>query len=65
MLASTVLLERRGPMKRSRFSEEQVVYALRQVEASTSVSDLCRQLEVAAVNLLRVGKEVRAPGRRK
>ncbi len=31
-------------MKRSKFSEEQVVYALRQAEAGTQVSDLCRQL---------------------
>jgi len=34
-------------MKRSKFSEEQVVYALRQAEASTPVGDLCRQLGVS------------------
>jgi putative transposase len=31
-------------MKRSKFSEEQVAYALRQVEAGTPVGDVCRQL---------------------
>jgi putative transposase len=39
--------ERTGPMKRSKFSEEQVAYALRQVEAGTPVGDVCRQLGVS------------------
>ena len=34
-------------MKRSTFSEEQVVYALRQAEGGTPVGDLCRQLGVS------------------
>ena len=34
-------------MKRSRFSEEQVSYALRQAEAGTPVADVCRQLGVS------------------
>ena len=34
-------------MKRSRFSEEQIVYAIRQAEAGTSIGDLCRQLGVS------------------
>ncbi len=34
-------------MKRSKFSEEQVVYALRQAEGGTPVGDLCRQLGVS------------------
>ena len=34
-------------MKRSKFSEEQVAYALRQVEAGTPVPDICRQLGVS------------------
>lgn len=34
-------------MKRSRYSEEQIVYALRQAEAGTPVGDLCRQLGVS------------------
>ena len=34
-------------MKRSKFSEEQIAYALRQVEAGTPVGDVCRQLGVS------------------
>ena len=31
-------------MKKSRFTEEQIAYALRQAEAGTPVGDVCRQL---------------------
>ena len=34
-------------MKQSKFSEEQVVYALRQAEAGTPVDNLCGQLGVS------------------
>ena len=34
-------------MKRSKFSEEQITYALRQHEAGTCVEDVCRQLGVS------------------
>jgi len=34
-------------MKRSKFSEEQIVYAIRQAENGTPVGDLCRQLGVS------------------
>ena len=34
-------------MKRSRFSEEQVTYALRQADSGTAVADVCRQLGVS------------------
>ena len=34
-------------MKRSKFSEEQIVYALRQADSGTPVGDLCRQLGVS------------------
>jgi hypothetical protein len=47
-------------MERWKFSEEQVAYALRQVEAGTPVADLCRQLGVVVQFRAR---EVRAPGR--
>src|SRR5215510_10543097 len=33
-------------MKRSKFSEEQVAYALRQADAGTAVGDICRQLGI-------------------
>ena len=34
-------------MKRSKFSEEQIVYTLRQADSGTPISDLCRQLGIA------------------
>jgi hypothetical protein len=34
-------------MKRSKFSEEPIVYAPRQAESGTPVGDLCRQLGVS------------------
>jgi putative transposase len=34
-------------MKRSKFTEEQIAYALRQVEGGTPVTDVCRQLGVS------------------
>jgi putative transposase len=34
-------------MKRSKFSEEQIVYAIRQADAGTPVDNLCRQLGVS------------------
>jgi putative transposase len=34
-------------MKRSRYSEAQVTYALRQAESGTPVADVCRQLGVS------------------
>lgn len=34
-------------MKRSRFSEEQIAYALRLAESGTSVVDVCRQIGVS------------------
>lgn len=49
MLASTVLDERSGSMKRSRFSKEQIASAIRQAESGTSVDDLSRQLGVSEV----------------
>ena len=34
-------------MKRSKFTEEQIAYALRQVESGTAPTDVCRQLGVS------------------
>jgi putative transposase len=34
-------------MKRSKFSQEQVAYALRQAETGTAVGDVCRQLGIS------------------
>ena len=35
-----------GSMKKSKFSEEQIAYALRQAESGTAVADVCRQLGI-------------------
>lgn len=34
-------------MKRSKFTEEQIAYALRQVESGSPVADVCRQIGVS------------------
>lgn len=34
-------------MKRSKFSEEQIAYPLRQAESGTPVGDVCRQIGVS------------------
>jgi putative transposase len=34
-------------VKKSRFTEEQIVYALSQVEAGTAAGDVCRQIGVS------------------
>ena len=34
-------------MKKSRFTEEQVTYALRQAEGGTTVEDICRSLGIS------------------
>jgi putative transposase len=34
-------------MKRSKFSEEQITFALRQADSGTAVADICRQLGVS------------------
>jgi putative transposase len=34
-------------MKRSRFTDEQIAYALRQVDGGTAVADVCRQMSVS------------------
>ena len=38
-------------MKRSRFTEVQVAYALRQAEAGTAVMDVCRNLGISEATL--------------
>ncbi len=37
-----------GEMRKSTFTEEQIAYALRQVESGTPVADICRKLGMLA-----------------
>nr|QTX01511.1 Insertion element ISR1 10 kDa protein A3 [Achromobacter sp.] len=45
-------------MKRSRFSEEQIAYALRLAESGTPVIDVCRQIGRVRSDVLHVEEEV-------
>ena len=38
-------------MKKSRYSDEQITYALRQVEGGTAVADVCRQIRISEATL--------------
>ena len=49
-------------MKRSRYSEEQVAYALRQAESGTPVGDVCRQLGVGGATFYASKKKYAHPG---
>jgi putative transposase len=42
-----MLTQEERAMKKSRFSEEQVAYALREADSGTAVADVCRQLGVS------------------
>ena len=41
------LLKRDRPMKRSRFTEEQIAFALLQAESGTPVSGVCRKMGIS------------------
>ena len=47
-------------MKKSKFSEEQTPYALRQVEGGTPLGDVCRQLGVSEATFY-VWKKIYGP----
>jgi hypothetical protein len=49
-------------MKKSRFTEEQITYVLRQADAGTPVSDVCRGMGISEATLC-VEEEVREHGR--
>jgi len=49
-------------MKKSRFTEEQIAFALRQVEGGTSVRDVCRKLGVSEQTFYRWKKKFAGMG---
>jgi hypothetical protein len=51
-------------MRRSRFSVEQLTYALKQVETGMPVAEVCRKLGINA-DVLRLEEEVPGHGRRR
>ena len=49
-------------MKKSKFTEEQIAYALRQVEGGTPPADVCRQLGVSEATFYIWKKKYAHPG---
>ena len=49
-------------MKRKRFTEEQIAFALRQAEAGTSVEEVCRKLGVSEPTFYRWKKHLAGMG---
>jgi putative transposase len=49
-------------MRRKRFSEEQIAFALRQAEAGTSVDELCRKLAISEPTFYRWKKRFAGMG---
>ncbi len=49
-------------MKKSRFSEEQIAFALRQAESGTAVEELCRKLGVTQATFYRWKKKFAGMG---
>ena len=44
-------------MKRTRFTEEQITFALRQAEAGTPVAEVCRKLQITETTFYRWKKK--------
>lgn len=56
------MLKEKGMMKRSRFADEQITYALRQAESGTAVADVCRQLGISDATFYVWKKKYGSPG---
>jgi putative transposase len=50
-------------MKRSRYSDEQIIYAMRQAKSGTPVADVCRRLAISDAAFCTSGRRnTRTPG---
>jgi len=50
-------------MKRKRYTDEQIAFALRQAEAGTPVAEICRKMGVSQQTFYHLAEEVRGDGR--
>lgn len=46
-------------MKKSRFSDEQIVYAIKRVEAGVPIAEICKEVRDHPADLLSLEEEVR------
>ena len=51
-----------GAIKRKRFGEEQIAFALRQAEAGSSVEEVCRKLGISELTFYRWKKQFAGMG---
>lgn len=50
-------------MKKTRFTEEQIAFALRQAESGVAVKDVCRKMQISEQTFYRWKEEVHRDGR--
>lgn len=49
-------------MKKSKFTEEQILFALKQADAGQPMGDVCRQMKISEATFLRLEEALREPG---
>jgi len=49
-------------MKTSKFTEPQIIYALRQAEGGTKVAEVCRKMGISEATFYKLAEEVRGLG---
>ena len=49
-------------MKKTKYTEEQIAFALRQAETGTSVADVCRKMGICEATFFNWKKKIRWPG---
>ena len=45
-------------MKKSKFTDEQIAFALKQAEMGTAVSEICRKMGISGRDFLQVEKQI-------